>query len=249
MSEIDLFDPADQEIGPELVVPNETPESAYIADTLGDPKGSEERAKSVAIQLPDFFFRKYRLNDEGEPTFSQVAVDGIMDVFDNKVGTEMSFNGDDPTGEEEYFDMQVQAVVDGQSQLLEVDPQTTGINFLQLTTRTWAEFVSVLYEYQDSVHTINTNEDFPTWLSEREGKMLQLGRKARMLSSACSKIDDKFGLKSTELERFRVQNEVERRLQRLAEWNFKEYANTSGKTASKMNEQTLEHCSTMFDNA
>ena len=68
-------------------------------------------------------------------------------------------------------------------------------------------------------------------------------------SSACSKIDDKFGLKSTELERFRVQNEVERRLQRLAEWNFKEYANTSGKTANNMNEQTLEHCSTMFDNA
>ena len=29
----DHFDPADQEIGPELVVGNDTPESAYIPDT------------------------------------------------------------------------------------------------------------------------------------------------------------------------------------------------------------------------
>mgnify|MGYP003321512220 CR=1 FL=1 len=34
----DHFDPADQEVGPELVVGNDTPESAYIPDTNGDPK-------------------------------------------------------------------------------------------------------------------------------------------------------------------------------------------------------------------
>ena len=29
----DHFDPADQEVGPELVVGNDTPETAYIPDT------------------------------------------------------------------------------------------------------------------------------------------------------------------------------------------------------------------------
>ena len=49
----DLFDPADQEIGPELVVGNDTPESAYIPDTNGDPDGAEKRAVQANIQLPD----------------------------------------------------------------------------------------------------------------------------------------------------------------------------------------------------
>ena len=241
----DLFDPADQETE-ELVVPNETPESAYRPDTNGDPEGSEERAKKVAIQLPDFFYRRYKLDDNGKATFNQSTVDGIMDVFDNKVDTEMSFGSDE---DEEYFETQIDTVVDGVSQLLEVDPQTTGINFLQLTTRTWAEFVSVLYEYKDSYSTINKEKELPTWLIEREDKMVQLGRKARMLSGVCSKVDDKFGLKSTELERFRVQNEVERRLQRLAEWNFNQHADSSGKVADNMNSATIEHCSSIFDNA
>ena len=242
----DLFDPADQEIGPELMVPNETPESAYRPDTNGDPEGSEERARVVAIQLPDFFYRRYRLTDDGDPTYNQSTVDGIMDVFDNKVDTDMSFGSDE---DEEYFETQIDTVVDGVSQLLEVDPQTTGINFLQLTTRTWAEFVSVAYEYQDSYSTMNKDKPMEPWLIQREEKMLQLGRKARLLSAVCEKMDDKFGLKSTNLERFRVLNEVERRLQRLAEWNFKNHADSSGKIASDMNTATLEHCSSIFDNA
>jgi len=245
----DLFDPADLEIGPELMVPNVTSESAYVPDTNGDPEGSEERARIVAIQLPDFFYRRYRLTDDGSPTFNQSTVDGIMDVFDVKVGTEQSFGDDDDDTKAGYFDSQIEKVRDGVSQLLEIDPQTTGINFLQLTTRTWAEFVSVAYEYQDSYSTINKDDGLPTWLVEREDKMLQLGRKARMLSAVCEQMDDKFGLKSTELERFRVLNEVERRLQRLAEWNFKQHADQSGKIANDMNTASVEHCSSIFDNA
>ena len=245
----DLFDPADQEIGPELMVPNETPESAYRPDTNGDPEGTEERERIVAIQLPDFFYRRYRLTDDGNPTYNQSTVDGIMDVFDNKVDTEQSFGNDDDGKEADYFDSQIEKVQDGVSQLLEVDPQTTGINFLQLTTRTWAEFVSVAYEYQDSYSTMNKDKPMETWLIQREEKMLQLGRKARLLSAVCELMDDKVGLKSTSLERFRVLNEVERRLQRLAEWNFKNHADSSGKVASNMNTATLEHCSSIFDNA
>ena len=245
----DLFDPADLEIGPELMVPNVTPENAYIADTNGDPEGAEERARTVAIQLPDFFYRRYRLTDDGNPTFNQSTVDGIMDVFDVKVGTEQTFGDDDDGKKAGYFTSQIDRVRDGVSQLLEIDPQTTGINFLQLTTRTWAEFISVAYEYQDSYSTINKDNDIPTWLIEREDKMLQLGRKARMLSAVCEQMDDKFGLKSTELERFRVQNEVERRLQRLAEWNYDKHADSSGKVANEMNSASIEHCSSIFDNA
>ena len=47
----DLFDPADQEIGPELVVGNDTPESAYIPDTNGDPDGAEKRAVQANIPV------------------------------------------------------------------------------------------------------------------------------------------------------------------------------------------------------
>ena len=87
--------------------------------------------------------------------------------------------------------------------------------------------------------------EIPDWLIEREEKMAQLGRKARLLSQAISSMDDKFGLSSTSLNRDRVQAEVERRLQRLAEWNFNKYANSSGKVARELNAQTVEHMNTI----
>lgn len=249
MANANIFDPADEEIGPELTVPEVTPENAFNADTLGDPEGSEERATKLAIQLPDFFYRRYRLTDDGAPTYNQLTADGIMEVFDNKVGSEQTFRNDDDDTESDYFNSQIEMVRDGISQLLEVDPQTTGINFLQLTTRTWAEFVSVAYEYQDAYSTMNKDKPMETWLVQREDKMLQLGRKARMLSAVCELMDNDFGLKSTQLERFRVQNEVERRLQRLAEWNFQQFADSSGKIASDMNSATLAHCADVFADA
>ena len=96
----DLFDPADQEIGPELVVGNDTPESAYIPDTNGDPDGAEKRAVQANIQLPDWYFRKYALNDFGKPVFNKVVADGIMKVFDTKFNTPMDFS-DDPEKRED----------------------------------------------------------------------------------------------------------------------------------------------------
>jgi membrane-associated HD superfamily phosphohydrolase len=243
MSNVDHFDPSEMETE-ELVPSNETPESAYRPDTIGDPEGTEERAKEVAIVLPDFFYRRYKLDDAGNPTFNEVVVSQIMEVFDAKYGTEQSFSDDKA---EKYFNKQVTQVVDGFSQLLEVDPQTTGINALQLATRTWAEFASVAYEYKDSISTIKEDQEIPDWLITREDKMVQLGRKARMLSAFLNKMDDKFGLKDTEISRFRVQQAVENRLQRLAEWNYNEHADKSGAVTSKS--ITNQTASAMFDNA
>jgi hypothetical protein len=243
MSNVDHFDPSEMETE-ELVPSNETPESAYRPDTIGDPEGTEERAKEVAIVLPDFFYRRYKLDDAGNPTFNEVVVSQIMEVFDAKYGTEPSFSDDKA---EDYFNSQVEQVVDGFSQLLEVDPQTTGINALQLATRTWAEFASVAYEYKDSISTIKEDQEIPDWLITREDKMVQLGRKARMLSAFLNKMDDKFGLKDTEISRFRVQQAVENRLQRLAEWNYNEHADKSGAVTSKS--ITNQTASAMFDNA
>ena len=237
------FDPSEMETE-ELIPSNETPESAYRPDTIGDPEGSEERDKQVAIVLPDFFYRRYKLDNAGNPTFNEVVVSQIMEVFDAKYGTEQP-HGDDKA--EKYYNKQVDQVVDGFSQLLEVDPQTTGINALQLTTRTWAEFASVAFEYKDSISTIAEDKEIPDWLIDREDKMVQLGRKARMLTAFLNKMDDKFGLKDTEIQRFRVQQEIERRLQRLAEWNYNQHADKSGAVTSKT--ITNQTASAMFDNA
>ena len=70
-----------------------------------------------------------------------------------------------------------------------------------------------------------------------------------MLRDAVNAIDDKFGLKSTSLDRERVQNEVERRVQRLAEWNFNQHADKAGKVANEYNAASVQHCETVFANA
>ena len=77
--------------------------------------------------------------------------------------------------------------------------------------------------------------------------MLQLGRKARMLSAFLNKMDNKFGLKDISISRTRIQQEVERRLQRLAEWNYNQHADKSGAISSKS--MTSATASVMFDNA
>jgi hypothetical protein len=245
----DLFDPADQEIGPELIVGNDTPESAYIADHTTDPEGTEARSVQADIHLPDWYFRKHALTDLGKPTYNKSVADGILKVFDTKFGTPMTFNGDNAESEETYFDSQVNQVVDGINVLLEVDPQSTGLNFLQLCTRTWSEFASVCYEYQDSMSSQAGNEDIPDWLIEREEKMVGLGRKARILSSALTAIDHAFGLKNTAIDRFRVQNAIKDRLQRLAEWNFNQHADSSGKVKKTLNVETNAHMKSIVDNA
>jgi hypothetical protein len=246
MSKVDIFDPADQEIGPELVPTQDTPESAHIPDTNADPEGVEAREAKPDIALPDFFFKKYMLDANGNPTFNPSLIDGVMDLYDSKVKSEIDFsNKDDAKKEQEYYDTQVQSIADGLLPLLEVDPQTTGISVLQHLTRTFAEFLSVNYEYSDSISALTMTDDIPTWLTEREDKMFALGRKFRLCRDAINSLDDKFGLKDTSLKRERVQAEIERRMQRLAEWNFKQHADTSGKTNSSMNKATADHCKKM----
>ena len=93
------------------------------------------------------------------------------------------------------------------------------------------------------------DDDIPDWLIEREQKMVDLGRKARMLSSALQIIDNDFGLKDTKINKSRVQKAVEDRLQRLAEWNFNQQADVGGKVKREMNTQASAHMQSIVDNA
>ena len=252
MANANHFDPADQEIGPELVNELKTDESMYTPDTNGDPQGSEERAKQEPRKLPDFYFAKYALDADGAPAFQQSRVDGIMKVFNAKKDTEMQFNNEDTEladKEREYFEKQVKTVADGFMPLLEIDPQSTGINLLQLTTRTWAEFSAIAYEYKEEAAKVSAEDELPTWLIEREDKMFGLGRKARMLSAVVQAIGTEFGLADLSLNTTRVQTEVIRRQQRLAEWNYKQHADCSVHVANTLNRQTTEHTKGMFDAA
>ncbi len=241
----DIFDPADVEVEidmengetGELLPTQDTPEEAFIPDTIGDPVGSDNRAEQDDIVLPDYFYKKFQLDNEGNPTFNPGRVGGVMKIFDEKYGTPMTFNTEDSELAEKdqaYFDAQAESVYLGLQPLLEVEPQATGINFLQLATRTWAGFVSVVFEYKESMAEADPSKEIPDWLCEREDKMFQLGRKSRLLSSVLEKIDDKFGLKDVSIKADRVKTQVELRLQRLAEWNYKNLVDTSKFSARAM---------------
>ena len=61
--------------------------------------------------------------------------------------------------------MQVQSVADGLMPLLEVDPQATGINFLQSDHKNVGRgFASIAYEYNEDATAANPMEDLPVWL-------------------------------------------------------------------------------------
>ena len=253
------FDPSEQETV-ELRPTNETPESAHVPDTNGDPEGSENRATKADIVVPDWFHRKFALDNDGKPIFNKGVVASVMEVFDAKFGTDLVFNdivlskdknGDKVLTAEEQakrYESAVNDIVTGQRHLLIVDPQSTGLNFLQLATRTWSEFVSVCYEYQDSMSN-QKDDDIPDWLIEREQKMIDLGRKARMLTTALQIIDNDFGLKDVTVQRTRVQSAVEQRMQRLADWNFKQQADNSGKVSKKLNAEANAHMQSIVNNA
>ena len=246
----EYFDPSEQETK-ELVPEVQSSLNDDTEDTNRDPEGAEERSVQASIVLPDFFHVNYRLDDYGNPTFKNDVVASIMAIFDQKIGTKPVFSekeGYAPVDEQvAQFEESVNNIVVGIQELTIVDPQSTGLSFLQLCTRTWAEFASISYDYQTAM--AKAGDEIPDWLVEREQKMFDLGRKARMMSMALESLDHSFGLKEVSIQRARVQSAVEQRLQRLAEWNFKQYADTSGKTSQKLNGETKKHMQTMFDNA
>ena len=251
----EYFDPSEQETK-ELLPKNKSDMSDYTEDTIADAEGVQARQARADIVLPDWYFRKFALTDLGKPTFNPAVVASIMAVFDTKFGTDLVFkdielgNKKVLTVEEQQtkYEHAVNDIVTGIRHLLIVDPQSTGLNFLQLCTRTWSEFVSVCYEYSDSMSNMK-DDDIPDWLIEREQKMVDLGRKARMLSSALQIIDNDFGLKDTKINKSRVQRAVEDRLQRLAEWNFNQQADVGGKVKREMNTQASAHMQSIVDNA
>ena len=251
----EYFDPSEQETK-ELLPKNKSDMSDYTEDTIADAEGVQARQARADIVLPDWYFRKFALTDLGKPTFNPAVVASIMAVFDTKFGTDLVFkdielgNKKVLTADEQHTkdEHAVNDIVTGIRHLLIVDPQSTGLNFLQLCTRTWSEFVSVCYEYSDSMSNMK-DDDIPDWLIEREQKMVDLGRKARMLSSALQIIDNDFGLKDTKINKSRVQRAVEDRLQRLAEWNFNQQADVGGKVKREMNTQASAHMQSIVDNA
>jgi|TARA_R110000772_G_scaffold191517_2_gene302471 hypothetical protein len=250
----DIFnDSVDENMAsPELVYGLKTTEDMYSTDTSGDPVGTEERAKPALIQLPDHYYRKYDVDGNGDPTFSAGRVAGIKDVLMSKKDTPYTPLGKDDeqrTMNQKTFQLEVDALAESFKPLLLIDPQTTGINFLQLTTRTWAEFVSIAYEYNEAVMSLTQDQEMPTWLIDREDKMFDLGRKARLLSAVVDTIDNAFGLKDVKLNVGRVLTEVERRQQRLAEWNYKNSADASRKVSENLNTETIAHCQNVFASA
>jgi|TARA_R100001530_G_C4310333_1_gene152839 hypothetical protein len=247
-----FVDPVDFEDKGELVTPQKTPESAFIPDTNGDPEGSEERARKDSIVLPTYYYDKYDIDNEGKPVFRSSRVKAIMDVFHAKKATPLGFATEDQKiieKEQQKFDLEVELVVSGIKPLLDIDPQTTGYNYLTLATRTWAEFVSIAYEYNESMNRSNPVEELPTWLIEREAKMWALGRKARLVREAILAVDNLFGIGDLGIQPMRVQTEVERRQQRMAEWNFNNLADNSEKVAKELNSATLSHAKQVFTSA
>ena len=67
------FDPSEQETK-ELLPKNESDMSDYTEDTNADPEGAEKRSARADIQLPDYWYKKYALDDFGKPTFNKNVV-------------------------------------------------------------------------------------------------------------------------------------------------------------------------------
>ena len=246
---VDFFDPADEETV-ELLPPETTDEAAFKPDTNGDPEGSAERAEKPAIVLPSFYYDKYDLDDEGNPIYKPEVVEQIMEVFDAKKDTEMSFRGDAEAVDKQIlqYDDEIRTVVSGLLPLVETQPQATGIRILQLMTDTWSEFCSRAWEYKASQAPWKLDAELPDWFVQREEELMAVARKARLIRDAVDTIDEQFGLSSTKLERFRVLAAVERRQQRLAEWNYNKHADKTGQVSSRMNQATVEHCESIFAN-
>ena len=78
---------------------------------------------------------------------------------------------------------------------------------------------------------------------------MQLGLKARLLSAALDNLGHDFGLKDTEIKRFRVEKQVQDRLQRLAEYNYNMHADASGKVKQDLNTESTAHMKSVIERA
>jgi len=251
------FDPSEQETK-ELLPKTKSEMSDYTEDTIADSEGAEQRSVKASVVIADWWHRKFNLTDNGQPTYKPEIVQAIMDIFDKKFGTAMTFkeiklpNGEIMTIEQqqETYQAHVQRIVDGTRIELGVDPETTGLSLLGRCTKTWSEFASITYEYFDTVQNLASQEDLPDWVYEREAKMFDLGRKARLLTDALKAVDQEFGnLKNVAIQKDRVEAQVMDRQQRLAEYNFKKQADTSGKNNRKLNAETVAHMQSIVDDA
>ena len=237
-----LFDPSEQETE-ELLPKNETEQEDFNDDTLADPEGAEAREpQNRGTLYPTWIYRDYRVNanDELEPNPS--AIDAIMNVFDDKHATAVADK------QAKAFAKDVKTIVEGRKPTLKAAAPTTGIQMLRECTTTWGEFISCVYYYVNSASSISTEEAMPEWLIERESRMIDLGYKARLLREASGELFSDFGLPGKfSLDRGRVRQAVEARLNRLAAWHTNQHKqSTAGKTMQKA---SSEFVSSIADSA
>ena len=265
----DTFDPADQ-VGiiptkiesdgsitvtgsGELLNEDATTDAMYKPDTIGDPIGSENRARQDEVKLPAFYYERYSIDGNGNPTFLPSVVHGIMAIVKEKSSLFRSFDAIKPATARDKavikYKAKVQAFVDAYQPLVEVDPQGTGLNLLQLVTKTWAEFASVAYEYQMSADSLGGKE-MPDWMAKRETQAVTLFHKATFLNEVTDMLGAYFELNSNTLKikPANVQKQVEYRQQRLAEYNFKKHGDTSNRNATSMNEENANFARQLIAN-
>ena len=83
----DHFDPSEQETQ-ELLPKTKSDMSDYTEDTMADPEGVEKRITKADVDVPDFFFKSYDLDDFGQPTFKKSRVFKLQQV--NMLGVYLS---------------------------------------------------------------------------------------------------------------------------------------------------------------
>ena len=230
----------------ELINQQATTADMYTPDTNGDPVGSETRAEQDQVRLPAFYYDRYAVSSFGKPTFLPSVVQGIMNIVKEKSALFRNFDAVAPASAKkkaiEDNEIKVAAFAEGFQPLLEVDPQGTGLNLLQLVTKTWAEFASVAYEYQMSADSLG-NKEMPDWMAKRETQAVLLFHKATFLNEAIDRISNQFELneKTLEVKIDNVRKQVEYRQIRLAEYNFKKHGDTSNRNATSMNEENANY--------
>lgn len=265
----DSFDPADQvgvvptKVEPdgsvtvtgtgELLNEDATTSDMYTPDTNGDPVGSETRSSQDEVRLPAFYYDRYALDSNGNPIPKPSVVAGIMEIVREKSALFRSFEAikSDKAKQKavDEYQQKITAFVDGYQPLLEVDMQGSGLNLVQLVTKTWAEFASVAYEYQMSADALD-GKDMPDWLAKRETQAVLLFNKATFLNEVTDRLSHLFELneKTMTVKQANVQKQVEYRQQRLAEYNFKKHGDTSNRNATSMNEENANFARQLIAN-
>ena len=219
-------------------------------DTIGDPEGTEARARQDDIKMPAWFFDKFDLDINGKPIPSAAHINNIMDMFLKKIDTAPFFGSGTEAQQakvEKAYQDDVDALVAAYRPLLEYEAGDTGFNFMMFANATWGKYLTALVEFGDSASKLGDKE-MPDWLITREDNAFGLGRKARLVRDVLYALSDEFKLKNAVITPQNVRAAVKRGLQGLAEWTFNKHADSSGRVSTKLNNANNEFIQTTFAN-